>query len=91
MAGGLVRPDGRPHRSARAAEEIRHSIRALVVAAVIEGEFTDAVSGELLAAGVDRRGEREKIRTWGDVRSGLDRWGTWLAGRLLQGRTGHLP
>ncbi|TMA80304.1 MAG: DUF3313 domain-containing protein [Deltaproteobacteria bacterium] len=87
----LVRPDGRPHRSARAAEEIRHSIRALVVAAVIEGEVTDAVSGELLAAGVDRRGEREKIRTWGDVRSGLDRWGTWLAGRLLQGRTGHLP
>ena len=33
------------------------------------------MTGELLAEGVDRRGEREKIRTWGDVRSGLDRWG----------------
>ena len=80
-----------PDESVPDAQELASTTRALVVAAVIEGEFTDAVTGELLAEGVDRRGEREKTRTWGDVRSGLDRWATWLAGRLRQSRTGHLP
>src|SRR4029077_5170198 len=39
------------------AQGLASAPRALVVAAAIEGELSDAVSGELLAAGVDRRGE----------------------------------
>ena len=70
--------------------ELAPATRAFVVAAAIEGELTDAMSGELLAAGVDRRGERETIRTWSDVRAGFDRWAGWLAGRLRQARTGQL-
>ena len=80
-----------PDEQVPSTQELAPATRALVVAAAIEGELTDAMSGELLAAGVDRRGERNAIRTWGDVRAGLDRWAAWLAGRLRQRRTGQIP
>jgi hypothetical protein len=64
--------------------EIAPSTRALVVEAGIEGEFSDSTTGEVLAAGVDRRGDRSTLETWGDVRRAFDRWATWLAGRLQE-------
>ena len=80
-----------PDEKVPSTQELAPTTRALVVAAAIEGELTDAVSGELLAAGVDRRGERNAIRTWGDVRAAFDRWAAWLAERLRQRRTGQIP
>jgi hypothetical protein len=62
---------------------------ALVVAAAIEGELSDSVSGEVVAAGVDHRGERRSLTTWGDVRTALDRWAAWLASRLGEARAGR--
>lgn len=68
------------------AEALHPATHALVVAAAIEGELSDAVTGEVVAAGVDLRGERRALRTWGDVRAALDRWAAWLAGRLREAR-----
>jgi hypothetical protein len=65
-------------------------MQALVGIAAIEGEITDSMTGELLAAGVDRRGKRE-ITSWQDLRAALDRWASWLAGRLERARTAQPP
>lgn len=70
------------------ARELDPATRALVVAAAIEGELSDSVTGRVVAAGVDLRGERRALTTWGDVRAALDRWATWLASRLRAARTG---
>jgi hypothetical protein len=65
-------------------------LQALTAAAAIEGEITDAVTGELLAACVDRRPRQREIASWQDLRAALDRWASWLAGRLERARTGQL-
>jgi hypothetical protein len=79
-----------PEHAVADTQALDPATHALVVAAAIEGEITDSVSGELLAAGVDRRGDRRALDTWGDERAALDRWGMWLAGRLRKGRAGDL-
>jgi hypothetical protein len=68
-------------------EQLDAAMHALVVAAAIEGELSDSVTGEVIATGVDLRGERRALRTWGDVRAALDRWAAWLAGRLREARS----
>lgn len=63
--------------------------RRFVEQAHIEGEIRDATTGELLAAGVDRR-RREgalPVDTWEDVRRALDFWAARLCARL-EARTG---
>jgi hypothetical protein len=67
-------------------ERLDPATHALLVAAAIEGELSDSVSGEIVAAGVDLRGDREALQTWGDVGAALDRWAAWLAGRLRDAR-----
>jgi hypothetical protein len=68
-------------------EALDVATHALVVAAAIEGELSDSVTGQVVATGVDLRGERRALRTWGDVRAALDRWAAWLAGRLREARS----
>jgi hypothetical protein len=62
--------------------------------ASIEGKVTDAVTGELLAAGVDRRvGKKdltaESFSSWGDVNQSLEYWAARSTWRLcrLKGRS----
>jgi hypothetical protein len=71
-------------------QELTPALRAFVMGASIEGELTDSVSGTVLAEGVDRRGDRRGLDTWGEVRAALDRWAAWLAGRLRRARAGQL-
>jgi hypothetical protein len=66
-------------------------MQALAAVAAIEGEITDSMTGELLAAGVDRRRRQREIASWQDLRAALDRWATWFAGRLERARTAQPP
>jgi len=66
---------------------------AFVGEATIEGELTDSQTGELLAAGVDRRGGGKyawkSLERWGDVEAALTYWAKksrWRA-CLLRGDT----
>lgn len=76
-----------PEEAVPDAQQLDPATQALVVAAAIEGELSDSVTGDIVATGVDLRGERRSLRTWGDVRAALDRWAAWLAGRLRQARS----
>lgn len=76
-----------PAQSVRAEQTLDAGMQALVAAAAIEGEITDSVTGELLAAGVDRRRGTRAITSWQDLHAALDRWASWLAGRLERART----
>jgi hypothetical protein len=52
-----------------------------VDAAAIEGEVSDAESGTVFAAGVDRR-RRQALTTWAELEAASDRWAAWFAERL---------
>ena len=80
-----------PAHGVRGEQSLSAGMQALTAAAAIEGEITDSVTDELLAAGVDRRRKRREITSWEDLRAALDRWASWLAGRLEQARTGQQP
>jgi Protein of unknown function (DUF3313) len=59
-------------------------LHRFIEAAAIEGEIRDAQTGELLAAGVDRR-RREgapPIDTWAAIQGALDAWTERLCARL---------
>jgi hypothetical protein len=59
-------------------------LRRFIEGAAIEGEIRDAQTGELLAAGVDRR-RREgalPIDTWAAIQRALDAWTERLCARL---------
>ncbi len=62
-------------------EPLAPATRAFVDAAALEGELSDAMSGAVLAMGVDRR-RRQQLQTWGDVRAAADRWAAWFESRL---------
>lgn len=58
-------------------------LRRFIDGAAIEGEIRDAQTGELLAAGVDRRREgAPPIDTWAAIRRALDAWTERLCARL---------
>ena len=59
-------------------------LAAFVAAAAIEGELSDAASGELLAQGIDRRsaGAPPRIATWEALDRGLAFWADKVCGRL---------
>jgi hypothetical protein len=62
--------------------------RRFLESAQIEGEIRDAVTDQLLAAGVDRRREgAPPLRTWADVDRALDFWAARVCARL-EARTG---
>ena len=60
--------------------------RRFIEGAVIEGEMRDAVSGELLAQGVDHRRSTGSlagvIDTWADIDRAFARWADRVCGRL---------
>lgn len=58
-----------------------------VDAAAIEGEVSDAMTGTVLAAGVDRR-RNQPLTTWRAVDAASQRWAAWFAERLEQVRRG---
>jgi len=72
-------------------QKLNAGMQALAAAAAIEGEITDSVTGELLAAGVDRRRKTREITSWEELRAAVDRWASWLADRLERARSGQLP
>jgi hypothetical protein len=78
-----VPPDAREPGNA----PLHPATRDFVAAAAIEGELSDAMSGRMLAEGVDYRRARA-LRTWDDVRAAADRWAAWFAGRLAEARRG---
>ncbi len=80
-----------PAHSVPGGQALGAGMQALITAAAIEGEITDSVTGGLLAAGVDRRRGTRAITSWQDLRAALDRWATWLAGRLERTRTAQPP
>jgi hypothetical protein len=80
-----------PAHDVGGAQSLGAGLQALTAAAAIEGEIIDTVTGELLAACVDRRPRQREIASWQDLRAALDRWASWLAGRLEKARTGQLP
>jgi len=58
-------------------------LRRFIEGAAIEGEIRDAQTGELLAAGVDRRREgAPSIDTWAAIQRALDAWTERLCSRL---------
>jgi hypothetical protein len=59
-------------------------LAAFIDAAAIEGEIRDAVSGEILAQGIDsrRKGAPTKIATWEELDRGLAFWADQACGRL---------
>lgn len=65
-------------------------LATFVDAAVIEGEVRDAVSGDLLAQGVDRRakGAPTRLDTWEALDRALAFWADRVCGRL-ESRTGR--
>lgn len=68
-------------------------LRRFIEAAAIEGEIRDARTGELLAAGVDRRrrdGARP-IDTWAAIDHALDFWADRLCTRLETRTRGEKP
>jgi hypothetical protein len=80
-----------PAHSIGGEQRLSAGLQALTAAAAIEGALTDSVTGELLAACVDRRRGMGTITTWQDVRAGRDRWASWLAERLERARAGQPP
>ena len=66
-------------------------LAAFVAAAAIEGELSDAASGELLAQGIDRRsaGAPPRIATWEALDRGLAFWADKVCGRLEARVRGH--
>lgn len=64
--------------------------RRFVDAAAIEGEVSDAETGAVLAAGVDRR-RAKPITTWAELDAAASGWAAWFAGRLEQARGSGAP
>jgi hypothetical protein len=80
---------------ARAASEVRNlatGTQAFVGTASIEGEITDAQTGELLVAAVDSRMGRRSLKgstdSWGDVSEAFEFWANRIGTRLRQARRG---
>jgi Protein of unknown function (DUF3313) len=68
--------------------------RAFIEAASIEGEITDAQTGQILAQGIDRRIDRGPLSadlTWTDVDRFFDFWAERICSRLERARRGELP
>ncbi len=67
--------------------------RSLVGAAGLEAEMTDSQSGELLMAGVDRRGGgrtfQDAKNPWNDVEKAFQYWSDRFRQRLCEERTGE--
>jgi Protein of unknown function (DUF3313) len=69
---------------------------AFVGSAQSEGEITDSVTGQVLAAGVDKRSGGLSIKNadvwqWGDAENAMDFWAQRLATRLHELHTGAVP
>lgn len=63
--------------------------RAFIAAASIEGEITDAQTGQLLAQGIDRRIDRGPLPadlSWADVDRFFDFWAERICARLERAR-----
>ena len=69
-------------------KRITTGTHAFVGKASIEGKITDAETGEILLAAVDRRGGGKRIEgttsQWADVEAIFDHWAARLALRLRQ-------
>jgi hypothetical protein len=69
---------------------------AFVGTAQSEGEITDSVTGQVLAAGVDKRSGGLSIKNadvweWGDAKAAMDFWAQRIATRLHELHTGATP
>jgi hypothetical protein len=69
---------------------------AFVGSAQSEGEITDSVTGQVLAAGVDKRSGGLSIKNadvwqWGDAKNAMDFWAQRTATRLHELRSGTTP
>lgn len=63
-------------------------LKRFLGSAAIEGDIRDAQTGELLAAGVDRRrADSSPVDTWAEIERALNRWAERLCVRLEK-RTG---
>ncbi len=81
-------------RRAKANGPVDSQTRAFIEAASIEGEITDAETGQLLAQGIDRRVDRGPLPadlTWADVDRFFDFWAERICSRLERARRGELP
>jgi hypothetical protein len=76
-----------PQAEPKGGEALGAATQRFVDAAAIEGEVSDATSGTVLAAGVDRRRYRP-LTTWGALDAAAQRWAAWFAERLEQVRRG---
>jgi hypothetical protein len=69
---------------------------AFVGSAQSEGEITDSVTGQVLAAGIDKRSGGLSIKNadvwqWGDAENAMDFWAQRIATRLNELHTGATP
>lgn len=66
-------------------------LEKFIDAATVEGELRDALSGDLLAAGIDRRrsGAPQRLTTWEALDRALAFWADRVCGRLESRTRGH--
>lgn len=79
-----------------AAKNLATGSYAFVGSAQSEGEIDDSVSGERLAAAVDRRSGGLSVKNagvweWGDAENAMDFWAQRLDQRLVELRSGTTP
>jgi hypothetical protein len=73
------------------AKRLATGTASFVGSAGVEAELLDSLSGERLAAAIDRRAGQTRLRgsdsTWEDVEQAFDHWSEMLAARLREVRT----
>jgi Protein of unknown function (DUF3313) len=89
----ILSTEATPVRSTESHGAVDLEMRQFIAAASIEGEITDAQTGQLLAQGIDRRidhGPLPADLTWADLDQFFDFWAERICSRLEHARRGEL-